>query len=97
LVFEEALKNATPLVEVRPKRVGGATYQVPVPVERDRALTLATRWIIDAARSKKGKGMAKKLAEEIMASAENTGKAIKKKEDTHRMAEANRAFARFNW
>jgi len=97
LVFEEALKNATPLVEVRPKRVGGATYQVPVPVERDRALTLATRWIIDAARSKKGKGMAKKLAEEIMACAENTGKAIKKKEDTHRMAEANRAFARFNW
>ncbi|MCX6764441.1 MAG: 30S ribosomal protein S7 [Candidatus Nealsonbacteria bacterium] len=97
LVFEEALKNATPLVEVRPKRVGGATYQVPVPVERERALTLATRWIIDAARSKKGKGMAKKLAEEIMASAENTGKAIKKKEDTHRMAEANRAFARFNW
>jgi small subunit ribosomal protein S7 len=96
-VFEEALKNATPLVEVRPKRVGGATYQVPVPVEKDRALTLATRWIIDAARSKKGKGMAEKLAEEIMAAAENTGKAIKKKEDTHRMAEANRAFAHFNW
>jgi small subunit ribosomal protein S7 len=96
-VFEEALKNATPMVEVRPKRVGGATYQVPVPVEKDRALTLAVRWIIDAARSKKGKGMAEKLAEEIMAAAENTGKAIKKKEDTHRMAEANRAFAHFAW
>jgi small subunit ribosomal protein S7 len=97
VVFEEALKNVTPLVEVRPKRVGGATYQVPVPVERDRALTLATRWIIDSARSKKGKGMAEKLAEEIIAAAANTGKAIKKKEDTHRMAEANRAFAHFAW
>jgi len=96
-VFEEALKNVTPLVEVRPKRVGGATYQVPVPVEKDRALTLATRWIIDSARSKKGKGMAEKLAEELLAAAENTGKAIKKKEDTHRMAEANRAFAHFAW
>lgn len=96
-VFDEALKKATPLVEVRPKRVGGATYQVPVPVEKDRAFTLASRWIINAARSKKGKGMAEKLAEELLAAAENTGKAIKKKEDTHRMAEANRAFAHFAW
>lgn len=96
-IFEEAFKNAAPLVEVRPKRVGGATYQVPVPVEKERAFTLASRWIIDAARSKKGKGMAIKLAEELLAAAENTGKAIKKKEDTHRMAEANRAFAHFAW
>ena len=96
-VFEEAFRNASPLVEVRPKRVGGATYQVPVPVEKDRAFALASRWIIEAAKSKKGKGMAEKLAEELMAAAENTGKAIKKKEDTHRMAEANRAFAHFAW
>ena len=96
-VFEEALKNTSPLLEVKSKRVGGATYQVPVPVEKDRKLTLAMRWIIQAAKSKKGRPMKEKLAEELMAAAENTGKAIKKKEDTHRMAEANRAFAHFAW
>ena len=96
-VFEEALKNASPLLEVKSKRVGGATYQVPIPVEKDRKLTLAMRWIIEAAKSKKGKPMKEKLAEELIAAAENTGKAIKKKENVHRMAEANRAFAHFAW
>ncbi len=96
-VFEEALKNASPLLEVKSKRIGGATYQVPIPVEKDRKLTLAMRWIIEAAKSKKGKPMAGKLAEELIAAAENTGKAIKKKENIHRMAEANRAFAHFAW
>jgi len=96
-VFEEALKNASPLLEVKSKRIGGATYQVPVPVEKDRKTTLAIRWIIEAARSKKGKPMAEKLAEELIAAAENTGKAVKKRENIHRMAEANRAFAHFSW
>ena len=96
-IFEEALQNASPLLEVKSKRVGGATYQVPIPVQRDRSLTLAMRWLIQAAKSKKGKPMAEKLAEELIAAAQNTGKAIKKKEDTHRMAEANKAFAHFAW
>jgi len=96
-VFEEALKNASPLLEVKSKRIGGATYQVPMPVEKDRKLTLAMRWIIEAARSRKGKPMSEKLAEELIAAAENTGKAIKKRENIHRMAEANRAFAHFAW
>ena len=96
-IFEEALKNASPLLEVKSKRVGGATYQVPVPVEKDRRLTLAMRWIIEAAKSKKGKSMEEKLAEELIAAAQNTGAAIKKKENIHRMAEANRAFAHFAW
>jgi len=94
-VFEEALKNAAPLLEVKPKRIGGATYQVPREVRGDRRLTLAIRWIIQAAKSKKGKPMGEKLAEELIQASENTGVAIKKKEDTHRMAEANRAFAHF--
>jgi len=96
-VFEEALKNASPLLEVKSKRIGGATYQVPVPVEKDRKIALAIRWIIEAAKSQKGKPMAEKLAEELIAAAENNGKAIKKKENIHRMAEANRAFAHFSW
>ena len=94
-VFERALENASPLLEVKPKRVGGATYQVPREVRGDRRLALATRWILTAARSKKGKPMAAKLAEELISAANNEGSAIKKKEDTHRMAEANRAFAHF--
>jgi len=94
-VFEKALENASPLLEVKPKRVGGATYQVPREVRGNRRLTLAMRWILIAARSKKGKPMAAKLAEEIISAANNEGSAIKKKEDTHRMAEANRAFAHF--
>jgi len=94
-VFEVALGNASPLLEVKPKRVGGATYQVPREVRGDRRLTLAVRWIIMAAKSKKRKPMKEKLAEELIAAASNTGWAVKKKEDTHRMAEANRAFAHF--
>ncbi len=96
-VFEKALENASPLLEVKSKRVGGATYQVPREVRGDRRLALAMRWILIAARSKKGKPMAAKLAEEIISAANNEGSAIKKKEDTHRMAEANRAFAHFAW
>lgn len=96
-VFEEALKNTSPVIEVKSKRVGGATYQVPIPVEKDRKMTLAMRWIIQAAKSKKGKPMSQRLAEEFMAAAENTGGAIKKRRDVHRMAEANKAFAHFAW
>ncbi|MDO8424340.1 MAG: 30S ribosomal protein S7, partial [bacterium] len=96
-VFEKAIDNAKPLLEVKPKRVGGATYQVPRPVPQDRALTLAIRWILEAARGKKGQPMREKLADELIGAANNTGSAIKKKENTHRMAEANRAFAHFSW
>jgi len=96
-IFEQAIKNATPLLEVKSKRIGGATYQVPREVREDRALTLAVRWIITAAKSKKGKPMAEKLAEELINASKNEGSAIKKKEDTRRMAEANRAFAHFAW
>ena len=96
-VFELAFRNASPLLEVKSKRVGGATYQVPKEVKGERRLTLAMRWIIQAAKSKKGKPMREKLAEELIAAANNTGEAVKKKENTHRMAEANRAFAHFRW
>lgn len=96
-VFDSALKNAAPLLEVKSKRIGGATYQIPREVKGDRRLTLAMRWIIQTAKSKKGKPMSIKLAEELMDAAKNTGAAVKKKEDTHRMAEANRAFAHFTW
>ncbi|MDP2927123.1 MAG: 30S ribosomal protein S7 [bacterium] len=94
-VFEGALINAAPLLEVRPKRVGGATYQVPVEVKGDRKIALAMRWIIQAAKTKKGKPMREKLAEELILAFNNDGSAVKKKSDTHRMAEANRAFAHF--
>jgi small subunit ribosomal protein S7 len=96
-IFEKAISNASPLLEVRPKRIGGATYQVPVEVRGERRLTLAMRWITEAAKSKKGKPMEEKLAEELINAANNTGVAIKRKEDTHKMAEANRAFAHFAW
>ena len=95
--FEKALQNAAPAVEVSSRRIGGANYQVPREVREPRKFMLATRWIIQAARSKKGRPMAQKLAEEILAAAKNEGAAIKKKQDTHRMAEANRAFAHFSW
>ncbi len=94
-VFERALTNASPLLEVASKRVGGANYQVPREVRPERRFVLACRWIIGAARSRKGKPMAQKLADELIAAAKNEGTAIKKKQDTHRMAEANRAFAHF--
>jgi len=94
-IFNLALKNTSPLLEVKAKRIGGATYQVPREVKGDRRLTLAMRWLILAAKSKKGKPMRQKLAEELIEASENRGTAIKKKEEVHRMAEANRAFAHF--
>jgi len=96
-VFEKAIENASPVLEVRPKRIGGATYQVPMEVKGERRIALAFRWIIQAAKIKRGRPIKEKLAEEIINTAQNTGWAIKKKEDTHKMAEANRAFAHFSW
>jgi small subunit ribosomal protein S7 len=96
-VFDEAIKNTSPMLEVKSKRVGGANYQVPKPVKGDRRMTLSFRWMINAARAKKGQRMAEKLAEEIIQASQNSGAAVKKKEDTHRMAQANRAFAHFAW
>jgi len=96
-VFRRAIENASPLVEVKPKRIGGATYQVPREIKGERQTTLAMRWIIQAAKSQKGKPMKEKLAEELMAAASNSGVAVKKKENVHRMAEANRAFAHFRF
>ncbi|HLB51676.1 30S ribosomal protein S7 [candidate division WWE3 bacterium RIFCSPHIGHO2_12_FULL_38_15] len=93
--FEQAVKNVMPVQEVRSRRIGGATYQVPVPLKHDRSEALAVRWIVQTARSRKGKPMLEKLFEEIKNAQSNTGSAIKKKEDTHRMAEANKAFAHF--
>jgi len=94
-VFSRAIRNVSPLLEVRSRRVGGANYQIPFPVRGDRKFTLSSRWIIEAARSKKGKRMAEKLFLELMDASKNQGRAVKKKEDTHRMAEANKAFAHF--
>jgi len=96
-VFFSALENARPRLEVRPRRIGGATYQVPVEVPKERGIFIALRWMRDFARSKKGKPMSVKLAEEIISAYKNEGAVIKKKEDTHKMAEANRAFAHFRW
>lgn len=94
-VFDDAMKNITPQVEVRSQRVGGANYQVPMPVRPERREALAFRWLIGAARGKKGRAMQEKLAEELVAAAAGEGDAVKKKADVHRMAEANRAFAHF--
>ncbi len=96
-VFQKAIENTTPLLEIKPKRVGGATYQVPREVRSERGTALSMRWIIQAAKSKKGKPMREKLSEEIILASNKEGSAVKKKEDTHRMAEANRAFAHFAW
>jgi small subunit ribosomal protein S7 len=96
-VFEQAIKNATPIIEVKPRRVGGATYQVPVEVSAHRRLSLAMRWLVASARSRSGKSMAEKLANELMDAAQSTGATVKKREDTHRMAEANKAFAHYRW
>lgn len=95
--FEKAIKNLTPLVEVKARRVGGATYQVPMEVRSGRGTTLALRWLINFSRSRGGKTMASKLANEIMDAANETGGAIKKREETHRMAEANKAFAHYRY
>ena len=96
-VFETALKNTGPTMEVRSRRVGGANYQIPREVRPERRQFLSMKWIIDAARAKKGKPMAEKLAEEIIAASNNEGDAVKKRENTHKMAEANKAFAHFAW
>ena len=96
-VLEQAVRNATPLLEVKPRRVGGATYQVPVEVRPDRSFSLALRWLVTATRARTGKSMAEKLAAELSDASKRQGAAIKKRDDTHRMAEANRAFAHYRW
>ncbi|HID61629.1 MAG TPA: 30S ribosomal protein S7 [Anaerolineae bacterium] len=96
-VFEQAVNNAAPILEVKPRRVGGATYQVPVEVRPERRISLAMRWLVQNARKRAGKSMAEKLAAELMDAARGQGATIKKKEDTHKMAEANRAFAHYRW
>lgn len=94
-VFKQAIENASPILEVKPKRVGGATYQVPMEVRGERKLALAFKWMLDGARAKKGKSMAERLSQELIDASNNQGSAMKKKSDTHRMAEANKAFAHF--
>ena len=94
-VFEQALRNSSPTIEVKPKRVGGSTYQVPVEVKADRRIALAIRWLLTAARSRTGKPMYERLATELVDAYNGAGSAVKKREDTHKMAEANRAFAHF--
>jgi len=96
-VFEQAIKNVTPLLEVRPRRVGGATYQIPMEVRAERRMSLAIRWVLQSTSQRPGKSMAEKLASELMDAAAGQGASIKKREDTHRMAEANRAFAHYRW
>jgi len=96
-IFNTAVSNVGPMLEVKSRRIGGATYQVPIEVRGERRITLAIRWLIQAARSKKGSPMAMRLAEELALASKNEGSAIKKKQDTHRMAEANKAFAHFAW
>jgi small subunit ribosomal protein S7 len=96
-VFHQALKNVMPVLEVRPRRVGGATYQVPMEVRPERRISLGIRWLVTSARKRGGRTMIDKLAAEIMDAANNQGAAVKKREDTHRMAEANKAFAHYRW
>ncbi len=96
-VFHKAIDNARPRLEVKPRRVGGATYQVPIEVRQERGNSIALRWLRDIARNKKGKAMKEKLAEEIIAAYNNEGAAIKKRDDMHKMAESNKAFAHFRW
>jgi small subunit ribosomal protein S7 len=96
-IFDQALRNATPLLEVKPRRVGGATYQVPVEIRPERRLALARRWLVRFARQRGGKSMSEKLAFEILDASQNTGGAVKRKEETHRMAESNKAFSHFRY
>jgi len=96
-IFERALKNVMPVIEVRPRRVGGSTYQVPVEVKDQRRISLAMRWIVTFARKRSGRSMQEKLAAELLDAANNTGASVKRKEDTHKMAEANKAFAHYRW
>jgi small subunit ribosomal protein S7 len=96
-IFDSALRNVTPVLEVKPRRVGGATYQVPVDIRAERRTSLAMRWLIQSARARRGRSMREKLADELGDAANGQGATIKKKEDTHRMAESNRAFAHYRW
>jgi small subunit ribosomal protein S7 len=96
-VFDQALRNATPAIEVKPRRVGGATYQVPVDIRAERRISLAMRWLVRSARARRGRSMAEKLAGELMDAASGQGATVKRREDTHRMAEANRAFVHYRW
>jgi small subunit ribosomal protein S7 len=96
-VLEAALRNATPIIEVKPRRVGGATYQVPVEIRGDRRLSLGVRWLVQSARKRSGKSMSEKLAAEFVDAMNGLGAAVKRREDTHKMAEANRAFSHFKW
>ena len=95
--FDQALRNATPMVEVKPRRVGGATYQVPVDIRAERRMSLAMRWLLNSARARRGRSFAERLAAELLDAANGQGVTIKRKEDTHRMAEANRAFVHYRW
>ncbi len=96
-VFEQALRNATPVLEVKPRRVGGATYQVPVEIKGDRKTSLAMRWLIGSARARTGRTMSEKLASELLDAFNNTGATIRKRDETHRMADANKAFSHYRW
>ena len=96
-IFQKAIENISPMVEVKSRRVGGATYQVPVEVRAERRIALAMRWLVDAAKKRSEKNMGLRLAGELMDASENKGSAIKKREDTHKMAEANKAFSHFRW
>jgi small subunit ribosomal protein S7 len=96
-VFEQAVKNSTPLLKVKPRRVGGATYQVPVEVSSEQGLSLAMRWLVQSARARRGKAMAERLALEFIDASRGEGSTVKKRQDTHRMAEANRAFVHYRW
>ena len=96
-ILEQAVRNASPLLQVKPRRVGGATYQVPVEVRPERSLSLAMRWLVKSARARAGKSMAEKLAAELIDASKGQGATVKKRDDTHKMAEANRAFAHYRW
>jgi small subunit ribosomal protein S7 len=96
-VFEQAVRNITPVIEVKPRRVGGATYQVPVDIRSERRQALALRWLLSAARARAGRSMAEKLSAEFLDAANNGGSAVRRKEEVHRMAEANRAFVHYRW
>lgn len=96
-IFDQALRNATPAVEVKPRRVGGATYQVPVDIRAERRISLAMRWLVRSARARRGRSMAEKLAGELLDASTGQGATVKRREDTHRMAEANRAFVHYRW
>jgi small subunit ribosomal protein S7 len=95
--FQQAIRNVTPVLEVKPRRVGGATYQVPIEIRPDRRIALAMRWILNSARSRGGRSMSERLANELLDASNQTGAAIKRRDDTHRMAEANRAFVHYRW